>query len=50
MNLTVSSMNAEEIALAVDWAAREGWNPGLHDAACFYAADPKGFFLARLNS
>ncbi len=50
MNLTVSSMNAEEIALAVDWAAREGWNPGLHDAACFYAADPKGFFLARLDA
>jgi ribosomal protein S18 acetylase RimI-like enzyme len=28
---------------AVDWAASEGWNPGLHDAACFYAADPGGF-------
>ena len=44
MNLTVSSMNAEEIALAVDWAAREGWNPGLHDAACL---DQKS---TRLNS
>ena len=49
MNLTVSSMNSEEVALAVDWAAREGWNPGLHDAACFYAADPTGFFLARFG-
>jgi len=48
-NLTVSSMNSEEVALAVDWAAREGWNPGLHDAACFYAADPAGFFLARFG-
>ena len=26
------------VTLAVEWAAREGWNPGLHDAACFWAA------------
>ena len=28
----------------VDWAAAEGWNPGLHDADAFVAADPDGFF------
>ncbi len=39
-------MNLEDVRLAVDWAAREGWNPGLHDAECFYAADPHGFFVA----
>ncbi len=27
----------------LDWAADEGWNPGLHDAAAFFAADPKGY-------
>ncbi|MFO7569008.1 MAG: GNAT family N-acetyltransferase [Smithellaceae bacterium] len=49
MHLIIEPMHLEEVALAVEWAAREGWNPGIHDAACFYAADPKGFFLARLN-
>lgn len=31
----------------VVWAAREGWNPGDHDAACFRTADPNGFWVAR---
>lgn len=35
-----------EIGLILDWAAEEGWNPGLDDAAAFHAADPEGFFLA----
>ncbi|WP_406622688.1 GNAT family N-acetyltransferase [Acidovorax sp. SDU_ACID1] len=34
-----------ELGTALQWAAREGWNPGLHDAACFYAADPQGFLV-----
>ncbi len=38
-----------EVQLALDWAAAEGWNPGLHDAECFFAADPEGFFLGLLN-
>lgn len=31
------------MALAMDWAAAEGWNPGLADAQAFAAADPEGF-------
>ena len=42
-------MNLAEIELAIDWAAAEGWNPGLGDAACFYSADPEGFFIAILD-
>jgi hypothetical protein len=41
-------MRRGEFALTRDWAA-EGWNPGLHDAACFYETDPDGFFLAELD-
>ena len=37
-------MTREEAALAIDWAAQEGWNPGLHDADTFFGADPAGFF------
>lgn len=41
-------MTRREIDLAVDWAAAEGWNPGLHDADCFHAADPGGFLVGLL--
>lgn len=43
------NMTRDEVALAVEWAAREGWNPGLHDAASFHAADPRGFFVGVLD-
>ncbi|TFZ05456.1 N-acetyltransferase [Ramlibacter henchirensis] len=43
------TMSRDEVALAIDWAAREGWNPGLHDAETFPAADPQGFFVATLD-
>jgi ribosomal protein S18 acetylase RimI-like enzyme len=46
---SVRVMSRGEIDLAVDWAAEEGWNPGLHDADCFHAADPKGFFVGMLG-
>jgi GNAT superfamily N-acetyltransferase len=42
-------MKADEVALAIEWAAQEGWNPGCHDAACFQAADPRGFFVGELH-
>ncbi|MEM8580524.1 MAG: GNAT family N-acetyltransferase [Pseudomonadota bacterium] len=35
-----------DLSLVLDWAAREGWNPGLDDAAAFFEADPNGFFVA----
>ena len=44
-DFVVRTMSAADLALAVDWAAQEGWNPGLHDADCFRAADPDGFFV-----
>lgn len=36
-------MSPADLDAAIDWAAAEGWNPGLHDAARFRAADPAGF-------
>ncbi|HEY6171561.1 MAG TPA: GNAT family N-acetyltransferase, partial [Candidatus Kapabacteria bacterium] len=42
-------MSPENIRLAIKWASNEGWNPGLHDDECFYAADPNGFFIGKLN-
>lgn len=42
-------MDRQDLDLAIDWAAAEGWNPGLHDGDCFYAADPNGFLMGVLG-
>ena len=42
-------MTRQQLDQALDWAAAEGWNPGLHDADAFYAADPEGFFMGFLD-
>ena len=41
----IRTMTADDVNLAIEWAAKEGWNPGMHDAHCFRAADPGGFLL-----
>jgi len=46
---TIRPMNHDEISFAVDLAAREGWNPGLHDDTPFYRADPAGFLVGCLG-
>jgi len=46
MDCTIRTMRSDEIEIAIEFAALEGWNPGLHDAACFHAADPGGFLVA----
>lgn len=46
---TITPATREELDTLIGWAADEGWNPGLHDADCFYAADAEGFLLGRLD-
>ena len=36
-------MSQADIDRAVEWAATEGWNPGISDARCFASVDPNGF-------
>ncbi|BBD08149.1 GNAT family N-acetyltransferase [Desulfovibrio ferrophilus] len=48
-NYTVRTMRADEVPLAVQWAAQEGWNPGLDDAGLFFKADPQGFLVGLLD-
>lgn len=48
-DLRIRAMRPNEIALAVDWAAAEGWNPGLGDAACFATVDPDGFLIGEID-
>ncbi|MBK0398305.1 GNAT family N-acetyltransferase [Limibaculum sp. M0105] len=42
-------MSRDELATVVDWAAAEGWNPGLDDVVPFYETDPEGFFVAEVD-
>jgi GNAT superfamily N-acetyltransferase len=48
-DLTIRAMTRQDLDLAIDWAAAEGWNPGLNDAECFRAADPGGFLMGSLG-
>jgi GNAT superfamily N-acetyltransferase len=48
-DLRIRATRTDEIPLAVNWAAAEGWNPGLADAGCFATVDPQGFFIGELD-
>lgn len=48
-DLQIRNLRPEEISLAIDWAAAEGWNPGLADAACFAIPDAHGFFVGEID-
>jgi GNAT superfamily N-acetyltransferase len=45
----IRAMRPDEIAVAADWAAAEGWNPGRADAACFATVDPQGFLIGEIG-
>ena len=45
----VSRMSQDDLNIMIEWAKKEGWNPGLHDAESFYQADPNGFFVGKLD-
>ena len=48
-DLHIRPMKANEISIAIDWAAAEGWNPGLQDAICFATVDPEGFLIGEID-
>ena len=45
----IDALARDEKPLLLDWAAAQGWNPGLHDGPCFHAADPQGFLVGRVD-
>lgn len=42
-------MNRKQVDIAVEWAAGEGWNSGLHDAESYFTADNNGFLIGLLG-
>jgi len=49
MSRLIRTLELAEIGTLLDWAAAEGWNPGMNDAVAFQAADPSGFFGAFID-
>lgn len=47
--LKIRKMAREEVEFAIEMAAGEGWNPGIHDGEIFYEADPDGFLSQKLK-
>ncbi|OGD10046.1 GNAT family N-acetyltransferase [Candidatus Amesbacteria bacterium RIFOXYB1_FULL_44_23] len=50
MGYEIRPAKKEEMKIMVEWAAKEGWNPGLHDIDAFYEIDDKGFYLGFLDN
>ncbi len=48
-NAEFRTATQDELKTILNWAAEEGWNPGLEDAAAFWQADPEGFFVAKVD-
>ena len=48
-DIHIRHMSRRELDVLVEWAAREGWNPGLDDAEVFWNFDPDGFVAAEIN-
>ncbi|MFE4832171.1 GNAT family N-acetyltransferase [Streptomyces sp. NPDC056672] len=49
MTFDIVTANADDIARLRVWADDEGWNPGRSDIHAFFATDPHGFLVGRLN-
>ena len=47
--LYIKQASRAEFATAVEWAASEGWNPGIDDLDAFYGADPSGFLMGYID-
>lgn len=43
-DVRIGRLDRAGLATAIEWAAAEGWNPGVDDLEPFLAADPDGYF------
>ncbi|KOV64170.1 GNAT family N-acetyltransferase [Streptomyces sp. MMG1121] len=48
-DLVVTQATLADWPVIAGWAAAEGWNPGVCDGPAFFAQDPAGFFLGRID-
>ncbi|MFF9346827.1 GNAT family N-acetyltransferase [Streptomyces sp. NPDC014734] len=48
-NFEITTASAHDLTMLAEWAHEESWNPGLADRHAFFAADPRGFLVGRLD-
>lgn len=48
-DLVIDRATPDQWAIVTAWAAAEGWNPGIGDVTAFFAQDPDGFLLGRIE-
>ncbi|MGW7257634.1 GNAT family N-acetyltransferase [Streptomyces sp. NPDC054834] len=48
-DLVITQATLADWPVISGWAADEGWNPGQSDGPAFFAQDPEGFFLGRID-
>jgi len=49
MTFEIAVGSADDVQRMARWAGDEGWNPGNTDAHAFFATDPAGFLIGRLD-
>ncbi|GAB1348944.1 GNAT family N-acetyltransferase [Ignavibacteriales bacterium] len=49
MSFIIRKILPKEIKIFIDWAEKEGWNPGLNDDRPFLFCDPAGFLVGELE-
>jgi len=47
--LVIKPADIENFVTAIEWAAAEGWNPGIDDLEAFYSADRSGFIMGFID-
>ncbi len=50
MDAIIRQMSRPELQQLLDWAALEGWNPGINDAELFWNLDPDGFMAIEVEN
>lgn len=43
-NIVFQKLTFQQMKELMNWAEKEGWNPGLDDASIFWLTDPEGFY------
>src|SRR5690242_4582692 len=45
----IAVASADDVLRMAEWAGDEGWNPGRTDIHAFFATDPAGFLMGRVD-
>lgn len=46
----IKRMTRGDLDIAISWAEKEGWNPGLYDRDCFFNTDREWIFRKRYTN